>query len=159
MNGLVLMLGLIYWSQAPNNTESSIVEGARRADIYWNAQFRKCRAVAGQTDAWFGVGSGNGISGSVLSIPNFSLQFRTDSISQLERLNGLEFRATSSLDPGLFRWWILDTKSWRDWQEGTILPTVIISRKRGVWSIDPSPGTYISPLKPPSSCADLPPMR
>ena len=158
MNGLVLMLGLIYSSQAPNNVESSIVEGARRADLFWSAQFRKCSGIAGQPDAWFGVGTGNGAAGWVMMVRDFSLQFRTDSISQLERLNGLEFRATSSLDPGFYRWWNPGTNSWRDWEEGIYPHPIIITKKRGVWSIGPSTGA-LSDMKQPSSCAELPPLR
>ena len=130
--------------------EPNLIEGARRTSAYWNSVFRECGGPGGQK-AWYGVSHDGSIAGSILMILDLEPQFKTEAISPVERLNGMEFRATTSLSPGQFRWWIAGTKVWRDWQIDEILGSIVFTKKGGVWSQSREFG-----IKPLENCSQVP---
>jgi hypothetical protein len=83
------------------------------------------------------------------------MQFKIEELSQEQRLNGFEFKATAPVQPGPFRWWIAEDKAWRDWQVGEIAPPVILIKKKGVWSHEMAPNRYES-RKPLTTCSQIP---
>jgi hypothetical protein len=91
-------------------------------------------------------------------VPELRIQFKTEDLSEEQRLNGFEFKATTSVDPGPFRWWILPNKAWRDWQVGEIAPPRILIKKKGVWTDEAPQGRYNNG-KPLASCSDIPAME
>ena len=85
------------------------------------------------------------------------IQFKTEELSEQDRLNGVEFKATTSLEPGAFRWWSVPNKAWRDWQVGEIAPARILIKKKGVWSDEAVPNRFES-RKALTNCSEVPPM-
>jgi len=91
-------------------------------------------------------------------VPELHIQFKTEELTEQERLNGFEFKATTSLASGPFRWWMMPNKAWRDWQVGEIRPPRILIKKKGVWS-DEAPPTRFDGGKPLATCSEVPPME
>ncbi len=75
-------------------------------------------------------------------VPTLNVEFTTETISREEELNGIQFKATSAVTSGPFRWWIPQNKSWRDWQVGEIAPPVSIVRRNGNWTVQVVKGRY-----------------
>jgi len=138
--------------------EADLVEGARQAIAYWDAIFSRCGGSEGQGRAWYAVNPNGSGAGSIQMVPELKIHFRTGRLSQEERLNGFEFKATISPEAGPFRWWIVENKAWRDWQVGEISPPVILIKKKGVWSTEVAPGRY-EDRKALGACSQIPPME
>ena len=134
--------------------EPDLVEAARRAMAYWNSRFSHCTGERG--NGWYATSIN--VPGAIQMARELKIQFKTEEISQVERLNGTEFKATSSLEPGVFRWWIPETRTWRDWQVGDIAPPLVLLKKKGVWFVKADPGRS-DDGKAYASCSEIPPMN
>lgn len=135
--------------------EPDLVEGARRAITYWHSLFLHCGGNQDQGGAWYTVNPNGPSAGSIQMVPELRIQFKTEELSEEQRLNGFEFKATTSVDPGAFRWWILPNKAWRDWQVGEITSPRVLIKKKGVWT---GPNRF-EDTKAPASCSDIPGME
>lgn len=89
--------------------------------------------------AWYAVLANGSEAGSIQMVPELNMEFRTEPLTQEEKLNGVQFKAITNLSFGPFRWWIVKNKAWRDWQVGEIAPPAIVIRKNGVWSVHVAP--------------------
>lgn len=87
------------------------------------------------------------------------INFRTAELSQEQRLNGFEFKATTTIDPGPYRWWVAPNKAWRDWEVGDSTPGRIFIKKKGVWSVEPAPGRTSPGIRRLTACSDVPAME
>jgi hypothetical protein len=165
MKRLVAVFALTLSGFSAFSDEPDLVGGARRAAAYWNSRYGRCSGNAAQGGAWYGVvadepGCTNCAKpGSIQMVPDFRIRFRTEELSQEERLNGFEFKATTGLEPGPFRWWIAQNKAWRDWQVGEIAPPVILTQKHGVWSTKAAEGMVEPNLKALGNCSQIPPAK
>jgi hypothetical protein len=93
-------------------------------------------------------------------VPELRIQFKTEELTEQDRLNGVEFKATTSVASGPFRFWIIPNKAWRDWQVGEIRPPRILIKKKGVWFNEPSPNRFEFMYgKPLTNCSEVPPME
>ena len=116
--------------------------------------WRQSRAACGLVRSSYRRGGGRiGSDGS-----GASNTFKTEELTPEQRLNGFEFKATTSVEPGRFRWWIAQNESWRDWQIGEIAPPMVLIKRRGVWSEQPAEGTWES-RKPLNNCSDAAPFE
>jgi len=157
MTRLLLLVTLILSASTAFGQDPDLVEGARRAIAYWHSLFLQCGDNQGQGGAWYaGIPTGSS-AGSIQLVRNLRIQFKTEDVSEQERLNGVEFKATTSLDPGPFRWWIMPKKAWRDWQVGEIAPPRILIKKKGVWSDEAAPNRF-EDRKALTACSEVPPM-
>ena len=135
--------------------EPDLVEAAKRAIAYWHSLFHQCTGNQGPSGAWYAViPSGSG-AGSIQMVPGLHIQFKTEQLSEEQQLNGFEFKAVTSVEPGPFRWWIASNKAWRDWQVGEIAPPRVLIKKKGVWSDEPAPDRTEG-RKALATCSDLP---
>jgi hypothetical protein len=87
-------------------------------------------------------------------IRELRIQFQTVVLSQEQKLNGYEFMAYSNLEPGPFRWWRPSDQAWRDWQVGEVAPSLLLRKKKGVWSQEPR-----GERKALAACSEVPPME
>jgi hypothetical protein len=152
MKRLLPIVVLVLSASTAFGEDPDLVEGARRAIAYWHSQYLQCGNNQGQGGAWYAVTSSVPAPGSIQMVPELRIQFKTMELSQEQRLNGIEFMATTSLEPGPFRWWFAPNKAWQDWQVGDIAPPRTIIKKKGVWSQDSSN------RKPLAACSEIPPM-
>jgi hypothetical protein len=152
MKKLLVTLGLIASGSIAFGQEPDLVDGAKQAIAYWHSLFLQCSNSQGGT--WYALSP----DGSIQTIPELRIQFRTEELSPEERLNGVELKAVTHLDPGPFRWWIASKKAWRDWQVGEIAPPRVLIKKKGVWS-DEAPPNRHEDRKAISKCSDVPPME
>jgi hypothetical protein len=137
--------------------EPDLVEGAKRAIVYWHSLFLQCGSNQGQRGGWYAV-SPNAGGLWIQMVPELRIQFKTEELSQEERLNGFEFKATTSLEPSPFRWWIAPNKTWRDWQIGEVAPPLILIKRKGIWSAEFPPNRN-EDRKPLASCSEVPSME
>ena len=149
---MIAVLALTLSSRSASADESNRIEGARKSTAYWKSMFRACSGRNGQT-AWYGVSYSSSGGGSIMMILELEPQLNTAALSQVERLNGIEFKATASLSAGQIRWWIAEKKAWRDWEIGEILSPIVFVKKRGIWS----QGREFE-IKPLAACSQVPPM-
>jgi hypothetical protein len=157
MNRLLPLVALILSASTAFGQDPDLVEGARRAIAYWHSLFLQCANNQGQGGAWYAVNPNGPSAGSIQLVRDLRIQFKTEEVSEQERLNGVEFKATTSLDPGPFRWWIVPNKALRDWQVGEISPPRILIKKKGVWSDEAPPNRFES-RKALATCSEVPPM-
>ena len=129
--------------------ESELVEGARRAAAHWNRAFGRCGK------AWYAVAPG----GSIQLVPEVRMHFKTEVLSLEQKLNGFEFKATTSLEPGPFRWWIAKNENWRDWEVGEIAPPAIVIKRKGVWSTETAPNRSEDDRRALTACLEIPPVE
>jgi hypothetical protein len=134
--------------------EAVLVEASKQVTAYWEARFGRCEGQAGKAGAWYARSATNA-GESIQMVPELRIQFRTEELSQEEKLNGVELRATSNLSSGAFRWWFQEEKAWRDWQVGEIAPPITVIRKKGVWSVT-TPGRFEN-RKALTNCSQIPP--
>src|SRR5215470_6433346 len=102
MARLLLLVTLILSASTAFGQDPDLVEGARRAIAYWHSQFLQCGSNQGQGGAWYTV---DRAVGSIVMVPELRIQFKTMELNQEQRLNGIEFLAVTTLEPGPFRWW------------------------------------------------------
>lgn len=169
MKRLLAVFALVLSGLSAFGDEPDLVEGARRATAYWNSQYGRCSDNTAQGGAWYGVvPDGPDTSpacadcakpGSIQMVRELRVRFETEQLSQEERLNGFEFKAMTSLEPGVFRWWIAQHKAWGDWHVGEITPPVILIQKHGVWSTKAAPGRVEPNLKALATCSQIPLMK
>ncbi len=165
MKRLVAVFALTLSGFSAFSDEPDLVGGARRAAAYWNSRYGRCSGNAAQGGAWYGVvadepGCTNCAKpGSIQMVPELKIRFRTEELTQEERLNGFEFKATTSLEPGAFRWWSAENRAWGDWQVGEIAAGEVFIRKRGVWSNVVVSGMAEQNLKALTTCSQIPPMN
>jgi len=129
---LLTIITLTLFPLAAFGDEPDLVEAAKRAATYWSTLFGQCGSQS-QNTIWYAVVHGEQGAASVQMVTELSIQFKTEELSREERLNGFEFKATTSLEQGPFRWWFPRDKAWRDWQIGEIAPPVVLIKKKGVW--------------------------
>jgi hypothetical protein len=140
-SSILVFVGL-WGSTALFSQESLLVEAAKRASTYWEARFGRCGAAAGGAVAFYSTISKGSEAGMIQMVPTLNVEFTTETISREEELNGIQFKATSAVTSGPFRWWIPQNKSWRDWQVGEIAPPVSIVRRNGNWTVQVVKGRY-----------------
>jgi|SRR5437016_7822552 len=147
----LLLVALVFcWSNSFAQ-EPLLVEGARQAIAYWQSLFLRCGNNQAEAGPWYSVIP----TGSIQMVPELRIQFKTEELSQEERLNGFEFKATISLESAAFRWWDARDKSWRDWKVGEIaVPRTLIKRK-GVWSQEIPPNRNDN-RKALATCSEVP---
>ena len=92
-------------------------------------------------------------------VSELSIHFKTEELSRTERLNGFEFKAVTSVESGPFRWWIPQTKTWREWQVGEFASPVILIKKKGVWSKEMPEGRNADDLTATTTCSGIPAME
>jgi hypothetical protein len=148
---LLAVLALALYASIALGDEPNLVDAARRATAYWSSLFARCGDAQGQSVAWYAV---DGITNSIQMVRELDINFKTDEISKEERLNGVEFKAVTSLASGAFRWWIAKDKAWREWQVGEIAPSAILIKKNGVWVQNVVPDRYES-RKALTTCAQV----
>lgn len=144
MKRLLAVLVLTLFGSTAFGDEPDSVEGAKRAIGYWHSRFGSCGK------AWYAVIP----DGSIQMTPALNIHFKTEELSLEQKLNGFEFKAVTSLQPGPFRWWIAQNKAWRDWQVYEIAPPVILIKKKGIWS--PLPNNDRQAL---TTCSQIPAME
>ncbi|HTS65609.1 MAG TPA: hypothetical protein VMH28_26485 [Candidatus Acidoferrales bacterium] len=86
------------------------------------------------------------------------VQFRTDQLSEQERLNGVEFKATTGVEGGPYRLRYAPKKAWGDWAVGVAMQAMnarVLIKKKGAWSDE---GDRLD-LKPLDACSQVPPME
>jgi hypothetical protein len=152
MKRLLPLVALILSASTAFGEDPDLVEGARRAIAYWHSMFVQCGSNQGQGGAWYGGSAGTPDLGYLVMVPELRIEFKTVELSQEQRLNGIEFMAMTTIEPGPFRWW---TKAWRDWQVGKVANDRFIVKKKGVWSEESSVAEF---RKPRASCSEIPPM-
>jgi len=137
--------------------EPDLVEGARWAVTHWRSLFRQCADSHGRL-AWYATRYGPGPQ-SILMVSELRIQFQTEPLSEEERLNGVEFKATTGLEAVPIRWWNASNRAWGDWEvsvgQGMNAQATAAIRKKGVWSDH----RYIFQYKPLESCSQVPPME
>ena len=126
--------------------ESDLIEGARRATGYWNSRYATCGGP-GQAKVWYATAEG----GAVQLVTDLRVQFKTEKISREERLNGVEFKATTELEPGPSRWWNPKTKTWAYWTDQPVAPPAALMKKKGVWTVQ-----FNDERKPIAACSQAP---
>jgi len=157
MTKLLVLVGLMLSGSIAFGQEPDLVEGSKRAFAYWHLRFLQCSG--GQAGPWYSIGTSGTEAGSIQMAPELRIQFKTEELSEQERLNGFEFKATTSLDPGPFRWWIASKKAWRDWQVGEIAAARVLIKRQGIWSDEAPPNRASDNMKAISKCSDVPPME
>jgi len=160
MKRLLVVLALILSESIAFGQEPVLVEGAKQAIAFWHSLFLQCSSSQGEGGPWYAMTPTSAIAeaGSIQMVPELHIQFKTEELSQEQRLNGFEFKATTSLEPGPFRWWIASRKAWRDWQVGEIAPPRVLIKRKGVWS-DEAPPNRFENRKPLSMCSEVPSME
>jgi hypothetical protein len=158
MKRLLPIVALILSGSTAFAEDPDLVEGARRAIAYWHSLFLQCGNTQGQGVAWYSQIPAGPTAGSIQMVPALRIQFNTEELTEQERLNGFEFKATTSLASGPFRWWSMPNKTWRDWEVGEIRAPRILIKKKGVWS-DEAPPNRIGGGKPLTTCSEVPPME
>jgi hypothetical protein len=124
---------------------------------YWHSVFLQCGSNQGQGGAWYAVTSSGPNVGSIQMVRDLRIQFQTNELPQVSRLNGVEFMASTRAEgPVLFRWWSASDKAWRDWQVGEIGLGRNLIKKKGVWSEESGQDGYYR--KALTSCSEVPPM-
>src|SRR5881296_962495 len=156
MTRLLVFVGLILSGSIAFGQEPDLVEGAKRAIAYWHSRFLQCSS--GQAAPWYAIEPNGTEAGSIQMAPELHIQFKTEELSEEQRLNGVEFKATISLAPCPFRLWIASKKAWRDWQVVEIAPARVLIKRKGVWS-DEAPPNRFDNLKAISKCSEVPPME
>jgi hypothetical protein len=153
MKRLLPLVALILYGSAAFGEDPDLVEGARRAIAYWHSLYLHCGNNQDQGGAWYTVTTQGPPPGSIQMIRELRIQFQTVVLSQEQKLNGYEFMAYSNLEPGPFRWWRPSDQAWRDWQVGEIAPSLLLMKKKGLWSQEPR-----GERKALGSCSEVPPM-
>lgn len=157
MKGFLALCAVILSGFAALGQDLDLEEGAQRAIAYWHSVFLQCGSNKG-SGPWFAVDPSRPDPGSIQLVPRLRIQFKTEELSEAERLNGFEFKATTSLYPGPFRYWLPSKKVWSDWQVGETASSRIIIKRNGVWS-DEAPSTGYEPRKRLAACSDAPAME
>jgi hypothetical protein len=155
IKALLLLLVFAAGGGSASGEEAILVEAAKQVTAYWEARFGRCEGQAGKAGAWY-ARSADRTGESIQMVPELRIQFRTEELSEEEKLNGVELRATSTLSPGAFRWWIPEQKAWRDWQFGEIAPPIVVVRKKGAWSVNVVPGRFHN-REALTNCSQIPP--
>ena len=158
MKRCLALVALILSGFTAFGEEPDLLEGVRRAIAYWHSLFRQCGNNQGRGGPSYAVDPSGSNAGSIQMVPELRIQFKTEEVSQEQRLNGFEFKATTSVEPGPFRWWIAPNKAWRDWQVGEIAPPRILIKKKGVWSDEAAPNRWEG-RKPLTTCSEVPSME
>jgi hypothetical protein len=159
MKRLLALLALILSGLSAFSDEPDLVEGAKRAAAFWYSQYSRCSLGPSQSGAWYGVSQEKVGAGSIQMVSELRIQFKTEELSQEEKLNGFEFKARTSIEPAVFRWWIAPNKAWRDWQVGEMSPPIILIRRRGTWSTEAADHRTLPDLKAVATCSQIPPMN
>ena len=156
MKRLLPLVALILSASIAFGEDPDLVEGARRATAYWHSLFLQCGNTQGQSEAWYAVTGSRYQPGSIQMVPELRIQFQTRELSQEQRLNGVEFMASTTLQPGPYRWWIEPKKAWLDWQVGEFAPVSLIIKRKGAWSLQAGQDLY--DRKALVTCSEVPPM-
>ncbi len=138
------------------SAEPDLVEGAKRATAYWNAVFTRCGN--NHATAWYAQVPNGPDSGSIQMLSELRIRFKTEDLSQEQRLNGFEFRATTSLEIAPYRWWNAKNKAWGDWYVDETGSPAIVIKKNGVWSTGVAPN-YAESRKALTTCSQIPPVE
>ena len=150
MKRALLLVALVFcWSNSFAQ-EPLLVEGARQAIAYWQSLFLRCGNNQAEAGPWYA-----GSNGIIQMVPELRIQFKTEELSQEQRLNGFEFKATTSLESGPSRFWDARKRSWQDWQVGEIAPPRILIKRKGVWSQETPPDRW-EDRKALATCSEVP---
>ena len=147
MQRVLAVIALTLFGLTGFGDEPDLVEGAKQATAYCHSTFGSCGK------AWYAVIP----DGSIQMASELHIHFKTEQLSLEQRLNGFEFKATTSIEPGSFRWWIAQKKAWREWQVGEMAPAVVLIKKKGVWSKEPAPSRTQDDRKALTTCSQIPP--
>jgi hypothetical protein len=153
----ITVLAFMFFGLTAFADEPDLVEAAKRATAYWNTLFGRCSNQSQRLVWYAGIFTGSG-AGSIQMVPELRIQFKTEDLSEVERLNGFEFKVMSSLEPGPFRWWIPQNKAWRDWQVGEIAVPIVLIKKKGIWSQEIPNGRTVDERKAITICSQIPSM-
>jgi hypothetical protein len=154
---LLVVLALAFFGFTAFGDEPDLIEGAKRATAYWNSVFARC-GNQGQRMAWYAVIPDGPSAGSIQMVPQLTIHFKTEELSKEQRLNGFVFRATTSVEPGPFRWWISKNRAWREWQVGEIAAPAVLIKKNGIWSQEMAAGRT-EDRKALTTCSQIQPME
>jgi hypothetical protein len=156
MQGMRMMLSVILlFAQSAVAQESDLIEAARRATGYWNSRYAMCGG-RGEAKVWYAMIPTGVEAGWVQVVSDLRIHFRTEKISREERLNGLEFKATTELEPGPYRWWNPKTKAWADWTDRIIDSPALLTKRNGVWTVQGVPQESFGERKPLPACSQAP---
>ena len=109
---------------------SDLTEAAQKADEYWRERYTPC-VHPKLGEVWYGLPDG---PTTILTVLGAKAHFRTEDLSEVETLNGVQYKATISLHSKAFRLW-KPADGWLDWN-GSIddMRGILLIKRNGTWS-------------------------
>jgi hypothetical protein len=139
--GLVALFALPALAQDPT---ADLVEAAKQAVTYWRGWFAQCPAPKFSNGAWYTESIEGPDTGTVWQIVYVSLDFNTEAVNDIQRLNGTEFLASSTFH-GAAQRMFKPGSGWSPWAEGPSIRVNIV-RRNGAWTLHsdqpPRPSGY-----------------
>jgi hypothetical protein len=133
---------------------SDLTEAAQKVDAYWAERFTSC-VHARFGELWYVPISDDPGGNRIYARLGASAHFRTEELTEIDRVNGVEFKAVSYLLSRAGRSWA-PSSGWTDWQpssESTEVTRIFLVKRNGVWSIT---GSYQKHHEQKIQCAQVP---
>ena len=116
--------------------ESALTKEADKlAREYWDSGFSKC------DDYYYGrsiTRVGLRIMDALYQYKDLNIETKPGKLSEADKLNGIEWKGTSYLNPKVYREYLYDLKKWGKWNNGEPSgPPVYVNliKRRGEWSV------------------------
>ena len=122
-------------------------EARRQAEGFWSQRTVMCNGVTFMGYAGL----------QVHAIRGFAINVQSRTISEADRLNGLQWQGTTTITGSASRTF-LTTTLWQPWQNGLGFGdySVTMTKRNGAWSVVPSSYSGVGKARK-ISCADVPP--
>ena len=131
---------------------SDLTDAAQKADTYWSERYTSC-VHPRFGEVWYNI-IVPPVSDELIIYAQLGVvaHFNTEELSPTDRLNGVEFSATSFIQPRATRLW----RSSIGWAEWTSIPyldktSIRLLKRNGVWSVT----GLEKPIKKPL-CSEIP---